>query len=211
MTATAPTWAPIVRLVKENKRRVWTLTAAVLATGVAVGPATFLAPKYLQDVHGWAPGSVAMLNLFGGFFAIIANPLAGRLSDRRGRRPVTTIFATAFPLIAIAFYSASGFFSPILWVLLIFTMMGTDVTLSVYGAELFPTAQRSTASGIRSAARDLGVVAGLGLLTVLYPLTGSNWASVILLTTVCLATPLLVYFTFPETAGRTLEDIAPDT
>lgn len=207
---TVPAFDPIVKLVRGHRRRFWTLTAAVLATGVAVGPATFLAPKYLQDVHGWTPGSVALLNLVGGFFAIIGNPLAGWLSDRRGRRPVATAFSIAFPLVTIAFYSAAGIFSPILWVLLIFTMMGTDVTLSAFGAEMFPTAQRSTASGVRSAVRDFGVVIGLGLLTVLYSVTGSNWNTVIVLTTVSIATPLIVYLTFPETAGRSLEDIAPE-
>jgi putative MFS transporter len=208
---TTPAFDPIVRLVKEHKRRFWTLSAAVLATGIAVGPATFLAPKFLQDVHGWTPASVALLNLFGGFFAIIGNPVAGRLSDRGGRRPVTSAFAAAFPIVTIAFYSSAGIFSPALWVLLIFTMMGTDVTLSTYGAELFPTSQRSTASGIRSAARDLGVVIGLGLLTVLYGVTGSNWNTVLVLTAIALITPLIVYWTFPETAGRALEDIAPET
>jgi MFS family permease len=208
--ATTTAFEPIVKLMRSHRRRFWTLMAAVFATGIAVGPATFLAPKYLQDVHAWTPGAVALLNLAGGFFAIIGNPFAGWLSDRRGRRPVTTAFSVAFPIVTIAFYSAAGIFSPALWVLLIFTLMGTDVTLSTYGAELFPTSQRSTASGVRSAVRDFGVVLGLGLLTVLYSVTGSNWNTVIVLTVVSLATPVIVYLTFPETAGRTLEDIAPE-
>jgi putative MFS transporter len=207
----APALAPVLDLVRTRPGRFAGLASVVFFAGLAMTPGSFFAPKFLQDVHGWSPAAVASLNFLGGAFAIVGNPLAGWLSDRRGRRPVTLLFSTGYVLVTLVFYSATGVLAPALWVLLIFTMMGTDVTLSAFGAELFPTSQRSTASGLRSGARELGGVAGLGLVSVLFGLLGSNWFAIGVLCIVGLLAPLLVLLTFPETAGRTLEEIAPET
>jgi MFS family permease len=204
----APALEPVRRLVREHRRLIGALAAAALVFGMAMGPATFFAPKYLQDVHGWSPAAVASLSFLGGMFAIIGNPLAGWLSDRHGRRPMASLFGLGFALAAVAFYSAAGIFAPALWILLIFAMMGTDVTLATFGAELFPTAQRSTASGIRSVCRDGGTVAGLALVSVLFGWLGSNWAAIGVLAGASVAVPLLVWLMFPETARRTLEEIS---
>ena len=67
--------------------------------------ATFFAPKYLQDVQGWESSSVALLSFAGGALAIIGNSLAGWLSDRFGRRSMTTLLTAMLPLAAFAFYS----------------------------------------------------------------------------------------------------------
>ncbi len=99
-----------------------------------MGPATFFAPKFLQDVRGWSPGRVAVLVSIGGGLATLGNPLAGWLSDRRGRRPVTLLFTTGVVLAIASFYSLAGALAPTLWVAMIFGFMGTQVTLAAYGA-----------------------------------------------------------------------------
>jgi MFS family permease len=205
-----PALGPMLNLFRTRPGRIAALTSVVLVFGIGAGTGGFFAPKYLQDVHGWSPAWVAMLNFFGGAFAIVGNPLAGRLSDRFGRRPITMVFSTAFALIAMVFYSAAGIFAPALWILLIFSLMGTDVTLSAYGAELFPTSQRSTASGVRSVTREIGGVVGLALVSLLFPVLGSNWNAILMLCGIGLVAPLIVRATFPETAGRSLEEIAPE-
>jgi len=207
---TTPPLAPLWDLVRDQPRRCAMLGAVVFLFGVASSAPTFFAPKYLQDAHGWAPGSVAALNFLGGGLATIANPLAGRLSDHYGRKPVTALFTLLFGLVAVVFYSAAGVIVAPLWVLLIFSMMGSVVTLAAYGAEMFPTGQRSTASGGRSVMTELGAVIGLAMVSVLIELTDSNWTAIGSLGAMALMAPLVVWRAFPETAGRRLEEIAPD-
>jgi MFS family permease len=206
----APPIAPALDLVRRHPRRIAALALAVVAIETVMGPAIFFAPKFLQDVHGWSPAWVAALNFGGGAFAIVGNPLAGWLSDRRGRRPVTVMFTLGVLLAITAFYAAASPAAPVLWVPLVFGLMGTQVTLGVYGAELFPTGVRSTASGVREFCKTGGAVIGLGLVSALYALVGSNWAAISVLCLVGTLSPLVVLATFPETAGRKLEEIAPE-
>jgi Na+/melibiose symporter-like transporter len=86
--------------------------------------------------------------------------------------------------------------------------MGTEVTLNAFGAELFTTSQRSTASGVRAVVRDGGTVAGLAMVSVLFGWLGSNWAAVGVLAGASIMVPILVWLMFPETARRTLEEIS---
>ena len=206
----APALRPVATLFRSYPRRILGLGAAVLLLGFATSPAMFFAPKYLQDVHGWSPGWVAALNFGGGFFAVIGNPLAGWLSDRWGRRPITSVFLVLAALGAAGLYAGTGSAVGFLWVLLIFGNMGSEVTLAAYGAELFPTSQRSTASGVRSFATTLGTVGGLAAVSALFALLGSNWTALLVVASGAVLAAALVWLVFPETAGRSLEEIAPE-
>jgi MFS family permease len=202
--------APVRDLVTRHPQRVAALAFAVVAIEVVMGPSTFFAPKFLQDVHGWSAAQVGLLNAVGGAFAIVGNSFAGWLSDRRGRRPVAIAFAAGFGLVTAAFYSLPGVLAPLMWILLIFGLMGTTVTLQAYGAEMFPTSVRSTASGARELFKTSGAVAGLALVSLLYGFAGSNWQAIVLLCAVGALSPLCVMLAFPETAGRELEEIAKE-
>ena len=196
-----------LRLVRQYPARFWALSAAVFFTSVSGSAATFFAPKYLQDVHGWTPAGVAAMSFIGGAFAIMGNPLAGWLSDRNGRRPVTAAFALGLGFAVIGLYNAAGAGLPILWMAVIFFGLGTNVTEGTYSAEMFPTDYRSTAASSRSMMSTLGGIASLAAISALYPIVGSNWMAISMLAGICFVVPVIVLLFFPETARRTLEEI----
>jgi MFS family permease len=207
-TARPPVLSNIVLLAREHPGYFWVLMGTIFLIATAGNAAGFFAPKYLQDVHAWSPASVAALNFFGGALAIIGNPLAGWLSDRFGRRPIGALFSFGYALTLIAFYASIGLFIPVLWVLYVFFSMGTGVTLSAYGAELFPTAKRSTATGARGLADTLGAIAGLSAVSALFGILGSNWSAIMVVAGIGFLVPIAILALFPETARRTLEEIS---
>ena len=120
------------------------------------------------------------------------------------------IFAGVYFFTVAGFYLSSGFIIPLLWIALIFFVMGTDVTLTSFGTELFPTRQRSTATGFRGLISTLAGILGLSAVSALYLVFESNWISIVIVASICLAVPLLVWLFLPETARRPLEEISPD-
>jgi hypothetical protein len=121
------------------------------------------------------------------------------------------MFTAGVVVAIVAFYAVGGPIAPMLWIPLIFGLMGTQVTLGAYGAEMFPTGVRSTASGVREFCKTAGAVSGLALVSLLFGFAGSNWTAIVILCAIGVLSPLIVLLSFPETAGRSLEEIAPET
>lgn len=192
------------------RQRFVAMGALYVLLGLTQHAAFFFAPKYLQEAHGFSPVHVSLLGFAGGAVAVFANGLTGRWSDLFGRRPTTIAFLAALPLAIVSFYGAPAILLPILWVAILFFGLGSGVLLSLYGVELFPTAYRSTAAGMRAALGTVGAVLGLSLESALYVLLGSHWAAISVLATLALVAPLVVLRAFPETSGRALDEISPD-
>jgi MFS family permease len=206
-----PALAPVAALVRAYPGRFAAVAAVAFVFSAGGAAADFMGPKYLQDAHGWSPARVAVLYVLGGALAIAGSAYAGRLSDRVGRRPVTVALGVAVLTLAIAFYNATGWWLPVLWIVLIFTLVGHDVLQASFAAELFPTSYRTTASGARAVVATVGGALGLAVESLLYRVLGSHWEAISLMLAGALLAPLIVALAFPETAGRTLEEIAPES
>jgi putative MFS transporter len=201
---------PLRALVRMYPGRLGAIAATVFILELAEAPASFFGPKYLQDVHGWTPTALGILTIAGGALAIVGNVVAGWGSDRWGRRRVALVFILGQVVWTLAYYSVSGPLLVVAWIGRIFMALGANVTLSAFGVELFPTSYRSTAAGIRLVCVTLGGSLGLLLESLLYGVVASHWVTIGALATLALPGAWLVARWFPETAGRTLDDIAPE-
>jgi putative MFS transporter len=207
--ATSPL-RPLSDLVRHYPSRLGAVAVAVFILELAAAPAGFFGPKYLQDVHGWTPAAIGLLTVAGGALAIVGNTVAGWGSDRWGRRRVALVFILGEVGWTLTYYSVSGPLLVAAWIGRIFMALGANVTLSAFGVELFPTSSRATAAGLRLVCVTLGGSMGLLLESLLYRVVASHWVAISALTVLALLGALLVTRCFPETAGRTLEDIAPE-
>jgi len=206
----AGTLRPVVDLIRMYPKRFIAIASVIFLLNFAENSAGFFGPKYFQDEHGWTPGQFAVLGFFGGFLGIFGSTIAGRWSDRFGRRRIAILFLAAHPIFAIGYYNAFGYFLAPLWICSVFSGIGSGVVLGAVGQELFPTSYRSTAGGARMIVGTLGGVLGLAVESVLYGIFGSHWTAISLLVLLALLAPLIVAAFFPETSGRTLEEIAPE-
>jgi MFS family permease len=162
---------------------------------------------FTQTVHGWSPGQFATMVVMGGAFGIIGHMVAGRLSDRFGRRAVGCGFLGLFPLFAWLFYNGSGWTVPLGWILFVFCGSAGEVILRALSTELFPTAHRSTSAGWLSFVETLGWGIGLLLISGMAEEAGNlaGPTSALALVTLLGGVALLV---LPETRRRELEAIS---
>lgn len=198
------------RLLHEYPGRVATLIVTLFAFGLAVGPATVLMSKYLQQTHHYTPGQVSTLYVLGGFVAVVGNVIAGRVSDRIGRK--TMIFigsAVTASCFALFFSGYDGPYLPALWIVALFGYFSGDALLAGMAVEIVPTSYRATMGGLRYLAIYMGGALGLFLEGKLYDYYGAHGPAVM---TFLAAMPVaLVSVLFlPEPARRVLEDIAPE-
>jgi MFS family permease len=201
---------PLKALFRAYPGRLAMLVAVAFLGNLGGNAAGFLFPKYLQEAHAWSPANVSSLFFLGGALGILGNIVAGRLSDRFGRRTMGSAFYLMAPILTIWLYSTRSNLVIPIWILELFFDVASGTIATAYSAELFPTSYRSTAGSALAVAGTTGGALGLFLEGVLYRATGSHWIAVRVLTVFWMTVPFLVYFLFPETAGRELETISPE-
>jgi putative MFS transporter len=202
-------FVPLRTLLSSYPTRLLSIFAVVLVGSLAGGAVGFFVPKYLQEMHHWSPARVSSLYVFGGALGIIGNIVAGRISDRFGRRVVGPIFLAMEALLAYQLYTIRTGAVVILWIGWLFCDQAGVTVTSAYSAELFPTSFRAAAAGALYVARYAGGALGLLGEGLLYAAMGSHWAAIRILSICWLIAAALMYELFPETARRELEEIAP--
>jgi predicted MFS family arabinose efflux permease len=190
--------------------RLLALVGVIAPIWVVLEPGTVFVSKHLQDDLGYSPGQVGLLMGLCGAATPLGNMLSGTISDRFGRKPVTFAISLLLSVALALFYNGTDAISQILGLALIFMSLGAIMVLqTALATELFPTGLRSTASGVREAVGTVGASLGLGIMSLLFGLTGSHPASITWLLLLTPISPLILLF-LPETAGRELEEIAPE-
>lgn len=196
------------RLLADYPGRLAVLMCAVFSAGFAFAPATILMSKYLQQTHHYRPVDITILYVGGGLLSVWGNIVAGRLSDRLGRRHVlmTTIVIGGVSF-AVLYSGHEGWAVPVSWILAIFGYLASDALLAGYPAEIFPTAYRATTSTLRYVVSIFGGATALALEGVFYGWFGGHGPAIIVALAAMPLAVIAVLF-LPETAQRTLEDIA---
>ncbi|MGA9724766.1 MAG: MFS transporter [Candidatus Binatus sp.] len=202
-------WEPLAQLYSAYPGRLIMMLSIAFLGSMGGNAAGFLFPKFLQEAHHWSPGNVSSLVFFGGAFGIIGSIVAGRLSDRYGRRVMGAAFLFLSPILTIWMYTAPGWSIVPAWILETFFDVASAMILAAYSAELFPTSYRSTAGSALAVAGTTGGALGLFLEGVLFNFTGSHARAVCYLTVFWMVAPAIMWF-LPETSGRELEEISPE-
>jgi len=197
----------IAELVRLHPRRVLAIALIASLSNVGVGPSFQFVSAFLQTERGWRPGAFAALTVVFGAFAIVGNPLAGRLGDRYGRRRIAACVMALFPLASLAFFVGPARWVALPWTAMVFLWMATTVSVRTLATELFPTPLRATGAGSLALLEALGTGTGLLVYTALVGLSGARWAALPLVATSCLGAAASVYLV-PETARRELEQLA---
>lgn len=207
-TRLGPALDMLRKLTREHPRRLVMLLIGVAAFGFSLWPAVILGPKYLQTVLHYTPFETTLLTVAGGIVAAAFNILAGRISDRIGRRKVAIACTMISALSYGCFYSGIGWrFTALMWVPGFFGFLTADALFAGLSAELFPTAYRATVSGLRYFVGILAGAVSMALEGVCYDAFGGHGPAIVAMMMLC---PLAVValIGLPEPAGRSLEDIA---
>ena len=197
-------WQPFVEIFQHHRREIVAIGLIAATFWFQVSSSLSFMSKYLQDSHNYSAQQVSLLFIIAGGFAVLGNVLAGRVSDSIGRRPTLVIGLVVNCISFIAFYNASGYWLPLLWITALFSFFAVDVLVNAVSGELFPTHCRSTASTLRTLCAMFAAVAGLTIEGSLFNILGSHSAA---LTAMSLSTVLaipLVILMLRETAATEL-------
>ena len=202
--------APIVALVRLYPQRFIAVSSVLFLIGFSQAPVDYFLPKFMQEFHGWSPARFATVAVLGGALALTGQLVAGWFSDRFGRKPSTVIGLVLEPIAALALYTVLGDSVIPVVVVWLCLSVANDVFRRTYDSELFPPSYRSTASGALGIVITLGASLGLAAEGLLFSWFDSHWTPVRLFVLLGFVTPVIVFFAYPETSGRTLEEISPE-
>lgn len=206
------TLRPLGGLVTRYPRRFAAVALVGFFMAFSGHAAGFFFPKYLQEVHGLVPSRLTLLAAGVGIIGMCAMPLLGRLGDVRGRKPVAIAFIALNPLTVLAVFHAPGVaLLSLAFLAMNLTDIGSDHNLGVFAKELFPTSFRATAGSAAGVFVTLGGSAALAVESLLFARVGSHAAAISLLALAGFVVPFLVAYGYPETRGRELEEISPET
>jgi MFS family permease len=198
-----------VRAPRLNRRRLLLLSAVAFAGNIFIAPSSLFQNNYLNNVRGFSAGMIAIFSIAVGTPAAIGLIAGGRIADTRGRR---RLIAVTVPLGTAGIVAAFSFGGPALWV---FTLVGglllsaAHPALAVYRTELFPTGNRSRATGLVTAAALIGGIIGL---LATGALLDADWSYARVMATMAvgqLVVTVLVIAAYPETAHQELEALNP--
>ena len=204
----ARSWSQILR----PPHRRWLALVCVTAVLVNLSAqAVVFVVDFMENQRHLSATAADLILVASGAAAIPVLILAGRASDRHGRKPVCCAFlALSVVGLVLFFVLARGPVQLGLALAVAYAgAFGAWPTGSAFGVELFPTALRALGSSAANLAMVVGQVASFVLAAALIGALGDLTRAVLVLALGPLLAAVLIATRFPETAGAELEAITP--
>ncbi len=193
-----------------QSRRLAVQMAVAFFGNLLLAPSSFFQNGYLKDERGYSAGMVAVFSLVTTTPGVIGLVLGGRAADTRGRRRIATI---CVPIGAALIVGSFWFGGGPMWA---FAIGGAVIaataypSLAVYRTELFPTGRRGRAAYLILASALIGGSLSLLVTGAFLDADVGYGAILSVLLTGPVIVAAIVWFTYPETAHRELEEINPE-
>ena len=187
------------------------ICSVVFLTNIYIATASIFQNRYLKDERGYSAALVALFTIVTSSPATFGLIIGGRVADERGRRILgATLVPIGAFLLALSF-STSG---ATMWLVAIAGGLAFGISypaLAVYRGELFPTRTRGLAGGIIMTSALFGGIIGLVGGGWFLDANGSYGQVMMWLVIGPVIASAIVWFRYPETAHRELDDITNDT
>ena len=177
---------------------------------IFLATASIFQNRYLKDVRDYSAVLVATFSLVTTFPSALGLVFGGRLADDYGRRAVA---ATCIPVGALMIALSFATDGWLMWTCAIVGGVFAATAypaMAVYRGELSPTARRQTSSFLVTVSALLGGSLGLVLGGTLIDHHWSYGTVMLVFASVSLVISALVWFLYPETAHRELEELNPE-
>jgi len=181
--------------------------------GLAGGPTISFFSLYAKRDHHWSSSEVGTAVICAYLLGTAGTLLSGQMLDRIGRRATTAGFC-AMTGLAMAGLFQSNTRSAILlsFMATMFAYQGARTATSALSSELFPTHARATGFSLTvQVVGQLGWTLAPVFAGILSELVGGLGNAASLFAAGPLLGALLVLGYIPETRGRTLEELSPET
>jgi MFS family permease len=192
------------------RRRFLLLGFIAFLTSMFSAPSSQFMNKYLTDTHDFSDANIALFRtVTTAVPGLIGLVIGGRISDRRGRKPVAIIGLTVATVTQMAFFVLGG---PSIWVLSAVSVLASGaggIALGSFDIELFPTEVRSTSSAMLTILAVAGSAIGLVAAGALSDQLGGIGRAVALTGIGTLVAAIFLIPLLPESAAGALEDISP--
>lgn len=201
--------SPLKETFKHHWRTIVLLAGFIAATALSFYTFTTYMSTFMQVVGGLSQPSALLSSCICLIFAGALCPIAGRLSDRIGRRATTRIACLALIVAVFPAFIMAG--TGVLWISAVGQMLLgvgavlTGIVTAVLMSELFPTRVRYTASASSyNLAYTLFGGSAPFISTLLISATGNELAPAAYLVIVCLVA-LIACSKLAETSARPLD------
>jgi MFS family permease len=194
-------------------RRMLLVSMICNCIGLAGGPTISFFSLYAKRDHRWSSSQVGTAVICAYLLGTAGTLLSGQLLDRIGRRATTTAFCVMTALAMASLFQSNTRSSILLsFMATMFAYQGARTATSALSSELFPTSARATGFSLTvQVVGQLGWTLAPVFAGILSGPVGGLGNAASLFAAGPLVGAVLVLGYVPETRGRTLEELSPET